>query len=535
MKRKIYKGLILLFVIFAGFTLYDVSFSLAKTNRPKEGSIDFGAEDNPALGAADNMGSFRSVFADVAEKVVPSVVSVIPTKIDTVIFNANPFYHFFGDPYSNRSPFEFFFGNPKSQNRREQQPQPPVQKQERRQEGLGSGVIVSREGHILTNFHVVSGADEIEVKLNDGRVYEAEIIGSDSLSDVAVLKIMGDVNDLPVSYLGNSDNLRPGDWVIAIGNPFSLTSTVTTGIVSAMGRNVSGGSTYQNFIQTDAAINPGNSGGALVNIEGELIGINTMIYTRSGGYMGIGFAIPINMAQRIMEDLIYHGEVERGWIGVSIQDVDPATREALDFGDRRGVLIADVNKGQPAEKAGIKHGDIVMRINGSDVSTVNQLRNVVASIKPGKKVAVKVFRNGKEIELTLKVAHRDQKKMAQLTQSDKNDIPKNSKEKMYKNLGIEVANITPELQNRYNIRNPVKGVVITSIDQKYHDTRSGIRVGDVIKELKTRSTESVKINNVEDFQNATKSIKSGDSVMLLVEREGNSFFAAFKIKKIKIG
>jgi serine protease Do len=455
---------------------------------------------------------------------------VIPTKIDTVIFNANPFYHFFDDPFSNNSPFGFFFNNPQPQYRREQRPQPPVQKQERRQQGLGSGVIVSNKGYILTNFHVVSGADEIEVKLNDGRVYEAEIIGTDSLSDVAVLKIRDDVDDLPVVYLGNSDNIRPGDWVIAIGNPFSLTSTVTAGIVSALGRNVSGGDAYQNFIQTDAAINPGNSGGALVNIEGELIGINTMIYTRSGGYMGIGFAIPINMAKSIMEDLIYHGEVERGWIGVSIQDIDPATREALDFDDKSGVLIADVNKGQPAEKAGIQRGDIVMKIDGRDVVSTNQLRNLVASIKPGKKVTVKVFRNGKEIEMTLKVANRDAEKIEKLTQSDKNDIPKDSKEKMEENFGIKVANLTRELQRKYNISNSIRGVVITEIDQRYHDVRSGIRVGDVITELKTRGTEPVRINNVKDFQNAAKSVKAGDSVMLLIERQGRSFFTAFKIK-----
>ena len=294
---------------------------------------------------------------------------------------------------------------------------------------------------------------------------------------------------------------------------------------------MSGGHAYQNFIQTDAAINPGNSGGALVNIDGELIGINTMIYTKSGGYMGIGFAIPINMAHRIMEDLIYHGEVERGWIGVSIQDIDPATREALDFGDRKGVLIGDVYKGQPAEKAGIERGDIVMKIDGREVGTTNQLRNVVASIKPGKKVLVNVFRRGKEIELKLKVAHRDEKKIEKLSDTEKDDISKSSKEQLHRKLGIKVSNLTADVREKYNIKKLLKGVVVTEIDPKYHDARSGIREGDVITELKASGKESKQINDVKDFQVATKSLKQGDSVMLSIQRNGSSFFAAFKIKK----
>lgn len=522
--------MLILFILFAGIALYDGELSFAESGRPKEGSVDFGAQTNPALGTSDKMGSFKSVFADVAEKVVPSVVSVIPTKIDTIIFNANPFYHFFDDPFFGNDPFNFFFGNPHGQHRRQQRPQPQVRKQERRQQGLGSGVIVSEKGHILTNYHVVSGADEIEVKLNDGRNYEAEIIGSDSLSDVAVLKIKEKVDNLPVAYLGNSDNLRPGDWVIAIGNPFSLTSTVTAGIVSALGRSVSGGNAYQNFIQTDAAINPGNSGGALVNIEGELIGINTMIYTRSGGYMGIGFAIPINMAQQIMEDLIYRGEVDRGWIGVSIQDIDAATREALDLGNRKGVLIGDIYEGQPAEKAGIKRGDIVMSIDGKEVGTSNQLRNVVASIKPGKRVAVKVFRDGKELELKLKVAHRDEKKIGKLAQSDKDDIPKSRKEKMHKKLGIQVANLTPDLRQKYNVSQSVKGVLVTGVDSKYHDIRTNIQEGDVITEVKASGSKTIRIDDVKDFEKVTKPLKAGDTVLLSIQRDGNMFFVAFKVR-----
>ncbi|MCP4711199.1 MAG: trypsin-like serine protease, partial [Planctomycetes bacterium] len=256
------------------------------------------------------------------------------------------------------SPFDEFFGNPR---RRQQQPQQPQKRQEeRRTSGVGSGVIVSKDGYILTNYHVVGEADEITIETYDEREFEAEIIGVDSLSDVAVIKIKEKVNDLPVAYLGDSKNLRPGDWVMAVGNPFNLSSTVTTGIVSALGRQTAGITMYQNFIQTDAAINPGNSGGALVNIEGELIGINTMIFTRSGGYMGIGFAIPINMAKTIMEQLIYKGQVSRGWLGVQIGDIDHNMKDALGLKNRKGVLINDVFDGQPAKKAGIKIGDVIL-------------------------------------------------------------------------------------------------------------------------------------------------------------------------------
>jgi serine protease Do len=286
--------------------------SFAESGRPERGSIVFGADQKPDIRSSAQLGAFKTIIADVAEKVVPTVVSVIPTKIDTVIFSNNPFYQFFGgDPFGGG--FEDFFGP--APHGRQRQNQPPVEKREYRQQGLGSGVIVSKDGYILTNYHVVAGANEIEVKTADKRNFRADVVGLDSLADVAVIKIKEKVHDLPVAYLGNSDKLRAGDWAIAVGNPFSLTSSVTLGIVSALNRTAQEGSdTYQNFIQTDAAINPGNSGGALVNIDGELIGINTMIYTQSGGYMGIGFAIPINMARQIMEDLIYEGKVSRGWL-----------------------------------------------------------------------------------------------------------------------------------------------------------------------------------------------------------------------------
>lgn len=512
---------LMLIVMISVPIFFKVNNSIAGDSRPAQGSIRFGAENNPLAGTADKMGSFKSIFGDVAEKIIPTVVSVIPTKVDTIVFQNNPFYNFFDDQFGGADPFEFFFGQPRSRSPRQQ---PQIQKKERRQQGLGSGVIVSKDGYILTNYHVVSGADEIEVKLNDGRVLKAETVGTDSLTDVAVVKIVDKVNNLPVAYLGDSDKMRPGDWVIAVGNPFSLTSTVTTGIVSALGRNVSGDGSYQNFIQTDAAINPGNSGGALVNIDGELIGINTMIYSRSGGYMGIGFAIPVNMAKRVMEDLIYNGKVVRGWIGVTIQDIDQNVRAALDLGDVKGVLIADVLKDQAADKAGIKRGDIILTIDGKPVDNTNDLRNRVASLTPDKKVPVTIFRDGKSMKLDLVVGKRDQKLIDQATgksgtDQDSGDVASNK-------LGFSASNITSDLRQKYNIPNDLKGILVTGVES----SDIPLLAGDIISQMKIKQNDFLSIENIEQLKKASKPIKKGDSVVFLVHRGGNTFYTAYKIR-----
>jgi serine protease Do len=501
--------------------LASCKMTFAEQKRPV---VTLGAKENPRANEGAALGSFRSVFADIAQSVVPTVVSVIPTKIDTVVFSNNPFYDFFGDQFGG-SPFDFFFGNPREGNKRER---PKMEKQERRMQGLGSGVIVSEDGYILTNFHVVSGANEIEVKLNDGRQFEADIIGSDSLSDVAVIKIRGKVHDLPVAYLGDSDKLRPGDWVIAIGNPFSLTSTVTAGIVSALGRSVSGGAAYQNFIQTDAAINPGNSGGALVNIDGELVGINTMIYTNSGGYMGIGFAIPINMAREDMSDLIAHGEVVRGWIGVTIQDIDGPTRDALDLGDVQGVLVGDVLKGQPADKAGLRSGDVVLSIDRKKVSTANELRNVVAALNPGAKVPVEVLRGKKQVSLRLTIARRNEKTVSESESAAASGATGSGKEKAATHLGIKVSNITPELRTTYHLDAETRGVVIVGVESGFTDGRRALKEGDIIRAVKLKDRAMVDVASVKEFTKAVHGVKKGESVMLMVERNSASFFIAFR-------
>jgi serine protease Do len=525
-KRVIPVSVAVTILIAIGLTVYSTC-SFADSKRPGRGSVTFGAEKKPDIKVPPQMEGFKTIFADIAEKVVPTVVSVIPTKIDTVTFSNNPFYQFFGggDPFGGNG-LDEFFGPPQGQGR-QRRAQPPVEKREFRQQGLGSGVIVSKDGYILTNFHVVAGANEIEVKTSDKRSFQAEVVGADSLADVAVIKIKEKVENLPVAYLGNSDKLRPGDWAVAVGNPFSLTSTVTMGIISALKRTAaSGNEAYQNFIQTDAAINPGNSGGALVNINGELIGINTMIYTQSGGYMGIGFAIPINMARQIMEDLIFEGKVTRGWLGVMIQDLDQNTRDAMGLDqETKGVLIGDVFKGQPADKAGIKRGDIVTAVNGKNVESPNELRNAIAAIHPGEKAPLDILRGGKKMTLYATLTLKDAKK-AQSALTSGNGPTSGESGDIAEKLGIKVGNLTAKEYDDLGLDPAVKGVIVVEVDPASQAAAQGMQQNDVILEVNRQTVTSVK-----EFKQAAKSVRAGESILLLVLRDGNTFFKAFKVQK----
>jgi serine protease Do len=514
-------------LVFAGFAPSFAQSGGGQAARPARGSVQFGAAAPPKAALPPAMQGFATVFADVAEKVVPTVVSVIPTKVDTVVFANNPFYQFFGDQFFGGNPFEDFFGGAPRQRRG---PQEPPQRQERRSQGLGSGVIVSRDGYILTNCHVVSGADEIEIKTADGRSFDAAIVGTDSLTDVAVLKIKESVNNLPVAYLGDSDALRPGDWAVAIGNPFSLTSSVTMGIVSAIGRQTptpGGGAQYQNYIQTDAAINPGNSGGALVNIRGELVGINTMIYTQTGGSMGIGFAVPVNMARRVMEDLIFEGKVSRGWLGVSIQELDRATRAAFGLpAETKGVLIGDVFKGQPADRAGPKRGDGVQSIDGKGTETANRLRNIVAAVPPGKTVPVELLRNGKRLTVSVKLASRDESEAA--AQAGRQGVagqgaPDREDGRF---IGMAVATITQEMRERFGLPKGVQGLVVTEVEPGGQAAQEGLRAGDALLEVNRKPVATLK-----EFSALTKQIKPGETALLLVQRGGSTFYLAVKARR----
>ncbi|HHL4079325.1 MULTISPECIES: Do family serine endopeptidase [Burkholderia] len=333
----------------------------------------------PGIGGAPATTS----YAEAAQKAMPAVVNVFSSKDGSLP----------PDPRAKDPLFRYFFGD---RNARKQQDEPAA--------NLGSGVIVSPEGYILTNQHVVDGADQIEVALADGRTGTAKVIGSDPETDLAVLKI--NMTNLPTITLGRSDQSRVGDVVLAIGNPFGVGQTVTMGIISALGRNHLGINTFENFIQTDAPINPGNSGGALVDVNGNLLGINTAIYSRSGGSLGIGFAIPVSTARTVLESIITTGSVTRGWIGVEPQDVTPEIAESFGLQQKSGAIVAGVLQGGPADKAGIKPGDILVSVNSEEITDTTKLLNVVAQIKPGTPTKVHVVRKGKQFDVNVVIGKR---------------------------------------------------------------------------------------------------------------------------------
>ncbi len=334
---------------------------------------------------APGTGSSAAVttYADAAQRAMPAVVNVFSGKGGSLPPN----------PQANDPLFRYFFGNPKGG--REPQDEPAT--------NLGSGVIVSSEGYILTNQHVVDGADQIEVALADGRRTNAKVVGVDPETDLAVLKI--NMSNLPTITLGRMDEARVGDVVLAIGNPFGVGQTVTMGIISALGRNHLGINTFENFIQTDAPINPGNSGGALIDAHGNLLGINTAIYSRSGGSLGIGFAIPVSTAKSVLESIITTGAVTRGWIGVEPQDVTPAIAESFGL-EQKGTIVAGVLQGGPADKAGIKPGDVLLNVNGQEITDTTRLLNVIAQIKPGTDAKIRLKRKNKELDVKVTIGKR---------------------------------------------------------------------------------------------------------------------------------
>jgi serine protease Do len=405
-------------------------------------------------------GSFTS-FAPIVKKVAPAVVKVVVTSKATNIsvpqgfgFD-DPFWRrFFGDQFGGRTPNRQFT--------------PP------RQHGLGSGVIVTKDGFILTNNHVVDGADEVKVSLHDGRELPAKVIGRDPKSDIAVIKIEG--KDLPFVTMADSEKVQVGDVVLAVGNPFGVGQTVTTGIVSATGRGNLGIEDYEDFIQTDAAINPGNSGGALVDVEGRLIGINTAIYSRTGGNQGIGFAVPSDLARDVMGSLIKDGKVTRGYLGVMIQDVTPALAKEFKLKDSTGALVGDVVPKGPADKAGLKDGDVVLEFNGKKVPDSRRLRLAVGAVKPGSTVPVKILRDGstKALEVTV----QQQPGTEQLAKSSgPNDTDNGTLN------GVSVGDLDPETRRQMNIPDAVKGVVITEVQPDSPAAEAGLKPGDVIQEI----------------------------------------------------
>ncbi|MBN1466443.1 DegQ family serine endoprotease [candidate division KSB1 bacterium] len=383
-------------------------------------------------------------------------------------------------------------------------------------QGLGSGVVVNADGYILTNNHVVEGADDLQVSIGK-ETYEAEIIGRDPESDLAVIKIEG--KNLNAIKLGDSDDLQVGEWVLAIGNPFAavLDQTVTAGIVSAKGRTnlTSGQIPFEDFIQTDAAINPGNSGGALVNMNGELVGINTMIYSSSGGSVGIGFAIPINLAKNVMQQLIQSGKVARGWLGVYIGTLDEEMAEALGLDEPTGALVNQVTEDSPAEKAGLKEADVILQVEGKKINDSSELVNTIANYAPGTSVELLVWRDGREKKMTLKLGERPTDES--LASQDVQDI-----ENL---LGLQVDNLTAENMRRLGVdyRNE-KGVIIIDVRRGSAAAKEGLRPGDLIKSVNRQPVESVS-----DFNELMKSIQANSVVLLRLKRGNSSIFAAVRV------
>jgi serine protease Do len=429
-------------------------------------------------------------FTKLAKDLGPAVVNIRTVKI--VKGGGRAFRQSRPHPFGQKDPFNDFFNKFFGED----------QQREHKQRSLGSGFIIDKEGFIVTNNHVIENADKIQVKLKDEREFEAEIVGRDPNTDLALIKIKADT-DLPVARLGNSDDLEVGQWVVAIGSPFGLEQTVTAGIVSAKGR-VIGSGPYDDFIQTDASINPGNSGGPLLNLSGEVVGINTAIIASA---TGIGFAVPVNMAKNVLAQLKENGEVTRGWLGVGIQSLSPEMSEYYGLKDRKGVLVVQAFKGDPAAEAGIKAQDVILEVNGKPVGDSRDLTGIVAAIPVGKTVTIKVLRQGRTKTFKVKIAKReDDKIMAKKAEKQKGD-----------ELGIEVVGISSEMAKNFGIKEN-DGVLVAAVEPKGKAAEAGLQRGDVIKEINHQPVDSVAA-----YQEAVGAVKTGKPVNMFILRARAGF------------
>jgi serine protease Do len=462
------------------------------------GALGFRAayDEGAASVVANAPSTLTKGFEQVAKEVEGAVVNINTEQIirnSSGSMQEDPFQQFFG----GQDPFGGFFGRiPRDM----------------KQKSLGSGFIVDPQGYILTNNHVIENASSIKVKLDDGHVMDAKVIGTDPQTDLAVLQIKG--TNLPTLKLANSDQVQVGDWVLAFGSPFGLEKTMTAGIISAKAR-VIGAGPYDNFLQTDAAINPGNSGGPLVNLNGEVIGINTMIASESGGFQGIGFAIPASMAGRVYHQIVGSGKVTRGWLGVTIQSMTPELAKSFNLPEDKGVLVADVQSNGPAAKAGIQSGDVILAYNGKELHSSNDLSLAVADTPVGNSATLKVLREGKDLSMQVTVGERPADVAA--------NFPSSTSRQEQGKLGITVENITPEAARQMQLSSNV-GALVTEVRPNSPADDVGIRAGDVI-----RSINNANVANAGDMASATRNLKSGDTVRLRILRNGQNLFVAFDL------
>ncbi len=484
MSNKMTKGLVLGLSLF--FLLFGLIFCMGKDK----------ADSLPKNDKLTTVRSIGQAFVEVVKKAQPSVVNVTTEKTITV----KPWERY-GEDFFKGSPFEDFFKGFGFS------PREKGKEYRHKQRSGGSGVIVDKEGYILTNNHVVEGADKVKIRLNDGREFTAIIKGQDSRTDLAVLHIKA--KDLPVATLGDSDKLEVGEWAIAIGSPFGLEHTVTVGVISAKGRTGLGTGTYEDFIQTDASINPGNSGGPLINIDGEVVGINAMIIQPG---TGIGFAIPINMAKQILNDLIKQGKVVRPWLGISVQDLTPEMAEQFQVKEKEGVIVAQIHQGTGAEKAGLVSGDIMKSVDDKAIKNTNELIKEIQKKKVGQKVKLNVVRDGKPMTI-------------EVTLTAMPDKPEALKEKEgEEKLGARVQELTPQLSARYRISSEIKrGVIVIGVEEGSPADELGLQEGDVVLEINRKKIETTK-----DFDRAIKDINLDKGIVFRLHRRGNTFYHSFK-------
>ncbi|MDH3721701.1 MAG: DegQ family serine endoprotease [Desulfobacteraceae bacterium] len=436
-------------------------------------------------------------FSDLAESASPAVVNIRTVK--TIKGGGRVFRHFKKGPFGDDDPMKDFFDRFFDED----------QKRDFKQRSLGSGFIIDKDGYIVTNNHVIDNADKIVVILKDEKEFEAQIVGRDKNTDLALIKIELNHN-LPVLRFGDSDALKVGQWVVAIGNPFGLEQTVTAGIVSAKGR-VIGSGPYDDFIQTDASINPGNSGGPLLNMKGEVIGINTAIVA---GGQGIGFAIPVNLAKNIIAQIKSTGEVTRGWLGVGIQDISEEVAEYYGIKEKKGVLVTEVFPDDPADLAGIKPKDVIISVNGKTVDSARLLTGMIADTHVGDTIQIKINRNGKTRTIDVKIAKREETKIAGRSTQEKEQGP----------LGIQVSEITPETARRFNLKD-AKGVIVTGVDPESKAAEAGLQIHDIIREINHKN-----ITSVSDLNKTIDDIPEGETINLFIRRL-NRGFLVIKITK----